>query len=106
MSEFSEDTIRLAWERAQGKCECGRSAHGHTHGKCTKPLAFEKRGKTGESGAWQVLRKNLIERMLKANSDDYHKCEILCMDCFGKIHQSSLHEKVKSFLKYKTFKKH
>ena len=105
MAEFSEDTVRLAWERSQGKCECGRSAHRHTNGKCHKQLIFEKRGQTGEHGAWHILRKNLIERMKLANSDDWHKCEILCLDCFNQIHQSSLHARVKSFMKYHTFEK-
>jgi len=69
-------------------------------------LVQDKRGKAGEQGAWQVLRKNLIERMKIANSDDWHKCEVVCMDCFNHIHQKSIHGRVKTFLKYRSFTRH
>jgi hypothetical protein len=105
MPEFSDETIRLAWERSGGKCECARSAHEHPHGRCHKPLVWEKRGKLGEYGAWQVRHKDFMERLKCSNSDDVHKCEIWCLDCLNKVHEKSIHHRVSNILRWRPLAK-
>ncbi len=105
MPDFSEDTIRLAWERSGGKCECARSLHEHTNGKCHRPLSKDKRSKAGEPGAWEARRKGVIACIKVTGMDDWHKCEILCWDCFTKAHEKSFHGKIAKFVRWRPFGK-
>ena len=74
--DFSNDTVRQAWDRAGGNCECRRSICGHT-GRCNKSLLWDSRGSESENG-WEAHHIN-------SNGDDYlSNCEILCQECHKK----------------------
>ena len=50
---FADETVKLAWKRSGGKCECLRTAHKHV-GLCDKRLSWDSRGSEGGSGAWEA----------------------------------------------------
>ncbi len=79
---FSEETVRQAWQRADGKCECTRSAHSHAYGRCSKELVWENRGRESGRGAWEAHHKTSVE---SGGSDALSNCEILCWDCHSRI---------------------
>ncbi len=73
---FSESVIDQAWNRSGGRCECGRTSHGHGF-ICAKSLIKDNRGRE-EYGAWEAHHIN-------ANGGDIlSNCEILCWDCHRK----------------------
>ena len=69
---FPESVVEAAWKRANGKCECRRSTHGHSIPH-SKQLVKENRGRDGR-GAWETHHKS-------GDSDTLSNCEILCWDC-------------------------
>lgn len=72
---FSDDVVKKAFSRADGKCECKRSRHNHPYGRCGKELVWDNRGRNSGRGAWEAHHIN-------ANGDDnLSNCEILCWDC-------------------------
>lgn len=73
---FSEETIKKAWDLADGRCQCTRSSHGHL-GKCDKLLVWENRRREG-AGAWEA---NHINRVESEGGDELSNCEILCWLC-------------------------
>ena len=77
---FSEDTVRQAWNRAGGKCECGRTSHNHTGGRCNSPLVWENRSREGV-GAWEANHRTRVE---SGGDDSLSNCEILCWPCHAK----------------------
>ena len=72
---FPDDVIKDAWELVEGKCECTRSMHQHSEGRCGKQLLWEKRGKFGW-GAWEA---HPIDGVSAHSS--LSNCEIICWDC-------------------------
>lgn len=70
---FSPETIKEAWERAEGLCE-----------KCKKQLTWDNRGDEGR-GKWEAHHKIAVK---DGGSDDLCNCQILCTDC---------HKKTKSY---------
>jgi hypothetical protein len=80
MSEFSDEVVKLAWTRAQGRCECRRETHLHPYIRCNKELVWENRGREGR-GAWEAHHKVSVD----AGGGSYlSNCEILCWDCHTK----------------------
>ena len=79
---FSEETVSQAWQRAEGKCECRRSAHNHTYVRCSKELVWENRGRESGRGAWETHHKTSVE---SGGSDSLSNCEILCWNCHSRI---------------------
>ena len=75
---FSDDTIRQAWSRAEGKCECRRSTHSHLYVRCNKILSWGNRGRESGIGAWEAHH---ITSVQSGGSDSLSNCEILCWDC-------------------------
>ena len=75
---FSEDTIKKAWQRADGKCECRRSSHNHPYTRCNKELVWENRGRESGRGSWEAHHKTSIQ---SGGDDSLSNCEILCWDC-------------------------
>lgn len=71
---FSDFTVRWAWQRAGGACECRRITHGHSYVQCNKQLVWSNRGRDGR-GAWEAHHKNSV------GTDTLSNCEILCWDC-------------------------
>lgn len=55
---FSEEVVRQALHRADGKCECRRSTHGHSYVRCNKELVCENRGRETGRGAWKAHHVN------------------------------------------------
>ncbi len=74
--DFSEDTVKQAWNRAGGRCECKRKTHGHLD-RCNKKLIWSKRGRE-DSGVWEAHHIN------RYGPDTLSDCEILCWNCHGK----------------------
>lgn len=70
---FDEETIKKAWARSGGKCECNRTGCGHK-GRCSKLLLFSSRGKESEYG-WEAHHIN------SNGPDTLDNCEILCQRC-------------------------
>jgi hypothetical protein len=71
---FSDSTVRQAWTRAGGRCECTRVTHDHDRVRCNKQLVWENRGREGR-GAWEA--HSISGRHLDSVSD----CQILCWNC-------------------------
>ena len=78
---FSEETVKGAWERSRGKCECRRTTHGHAD-RCNEKLIWEQRGKESASGSWDTLHR-LSSR--HGGSDSISNCEVLCTLCRSNI---------------------
>jgi len=74
---FSEDTIKRAWNRSGGRCECRRKRHSHPYVRCPNKLQWSKRGRTG-SGAWEA------HHVSGTGGDGLSNCEILCWDCHSR----------------------
>lgn len=74
---FSDDTVRRAWRRAGGWCECRRRTHNHPYVRCNKKLVWANRGRSGR-GAWEAHHKSAT------GGDGLANCEILCWDCHSK----------------------
>jgi hypothetical protein len=72
--EFSEETIKKAWKRSGGKCECKRKTHGH-EGRCNKELIYKNRGRDDDDD-WEAHHKNGDE----TNNNEDH-CLIFCWGC-------------------------
>ena len=72
--EFTEETVKQAWDRAKGCCE------GY---KCSKQLVWKNRDKDGERGAWNAHHKVPVA---EGGSNDLRNCQILCLDCHKKVH--------------------
>ena len=75
---FSEETVKKAFSRAEGKCECRRERHNHDYVRCNKELVYENRGRENGRGCWESHHKNSL------GGDTLDNCEILCWDCHKK----------------------
>jgi len=73
---FSDSTILQAWQRAGGKCECGRDSCGH-YGRCGKQLEWNARG-SEFYGGWEA------HHVTAGGPDTASNCEILCQSCHKK----------------------
>jgi len=71
---FSDDTVKKAWQQANGKCECRRTTHMHGNVLCNKELVWENRGREGR-GAWEA------HHISSDGGDNLSNCEILCWEC-------------------------
>lgn len=81
---FSDTTVKAAFSRADGRCECSRKTCGHLS-KCGKKLNWTNRGKDYASGGWEAHH---ITAVSSGGSDSLSNCQILCMNC---------HKNTKSF---------
>jgi len=70
---FSDDVVRQAWTRANGRCECERRVCSHS-GRCSRPLVWEQRGKDTSNG-WEA------HHIVANGPDTLSNCEILCQPC-------------------------
>ncbi len=70
---FSEEVVRQAWNRSDGKCECRRNICGH-NGRCNKELLWSSRGSESKYG-WEA------HHIIAGGSDNLSNCEILCVEC-------------------------
>jgi 5-methylcytosine-specific restriction protein A len=66
---FSEDTKRQALRRAGGRCECTRTSHRHSGGRCNAPL---------QPGQWHAHHRTAEAA---GGSDSLSNCEALCIPC-------------------------
>lgn len=84
--DFTEETLRQAFRRSEGRCECKRGQCGHpgTPGRCTRRFNYNDRARSDESG-WQA---NHIQSNASGGSGGLANCEILCVPC---------HKKTKSY---------
>ena len=79
---FSDLTVRQAWARSGGRCECERTSHGHGYsGRCTQRLMWNQRGNDYSSYGWEAHHKTAVS---SGGSDTLSNCEILCMSCHKK----------------------
>lgn len=75
---FSDATVLAAWQRAGGRCECGRGSCGHGPWRCGKVLNWTARGKDYALGGWEAHHKVAVS---SGGSDLLSNCEILCIPC-------------------------
>ena len=59
---FSDDLVSEAWKRAGGKCECGRTTHGH-QGTCGNTLTWANRGRNWGTEAWEAHTRPRTHRV-------------------------------------------
>lgn len=78
---FSDSVIRAAWQRAEGRCECGRTSCGHGPWRCGKKLSWNARGMDSAIGGWEAHHKVAVS---SGGSDTLSNCEILCIPCHKK----------------------
>jgi len=76
MTVFSDKTIKEAWQRAEGRCECRLVPHEHPGGRCGKTLTWENRGKESPGG-WEAYCRSKI-----CEDDALWNLEILCWECY------------------------
>jgi hypothetical protein len=74
---FSDEVVRKAWRRADGKCECRRKSHGHHYIRCNKKLSRGNRGREGW-GKWEA------HHISSSGGNGLSNCEILCWDCHSR----------------------
>ena len=74
---FSEDTIKQAWARTDGRCQCQRTTHDHAFYRCIRKLSWSNRGRDGD-GAWEA------HHITTSDGDGLSNCEILCWPCHKK----------------------
>lgn len=77
-AEFTEDTLRRAFIRCRGICECSDDAHDHLLSQCHIRVDWAKRGTSGEGG-WEALAIDPDEIGGAGNPDN---CLILCWECY------------------------
>ena len=75
---FSDTTVLAAWQRAGGRCECGRSNCGHGLSRCGKVLNWYARGNDYAYGGWEAHH---IVPVYRGGSDTLSNCQILCIPC-------------------------
>lgn len=76
--DFPDDTIRRAFIRSRGICECSHEAHGHQLSQCHIHVDWEKRGEKDEGG-WEAKAIRPDEVGGAGNPDN---CLILCWTCY------------------------
>lgn len=83
---FSDFTVRQAWTRSGGRCECQRVTHTHGYlNRCTRMLSWNQRGNDNSIYGWEAHHKTAVA---SGGSDALSNCEILCIEC---------HKKTKSY---------
>ena len=70
---FSEETVKEAWGRSEGRCHCRRTAHAHG-AKCNKLLIWSSKGREGWGG-WEANHTG------NPDDDSLSNCEIICWNC-------------------------
>lgn len=75
---FSDSVIAAAWQRAGGRCECGRNSCGHGPWRCNKTLNWNARGNDYAAGGWEAHHKTAVA---SGGTDTLSNCEILCIAC-------------------------
>jgi hypothetical protein len=70
-AQYSESTLREAWNRSGGRCECRKMNHGHL-GRCGRVLSWSRKGISGHSG-WEINSKS--------GGDYASNVEVLCYFC-------------------------
>ena len=75
---FSEEVVKQAWIRAGGKCECIKGPHKHLKIACGRALDFEKKGKSGETGCWDIVQIKPADLGGDYSANNSH---VICCDC-------------------------
>ena len=74
---FSKSVLKVAWLRAEDRCECTRVGHGHVQ-RCQMRLRFAERGSEAPWG-WEARRRH------EDRADTLSNCEILCQSCYRAV---------------------
>ncbi|MCK4600521.1 HNH endonuclease [Candidatus Bipolaricaulota bacterium] len=74
---FSPETVKKAFARSGGRCECDRKAHTWHSLRCPKILTEAQRGTE-----WEAHHKISVDA---GGTDTFDNCEILCMRCHNAI---------------------
>ena len=75
---FSEDTVKRAFGRAKGQCECWRKTCGHD-GRCKASFTYSQRSTSGNDKGWQA--NHVLSSGPGGGGDGLENCEILCVPC-------------------------
>ena len=79
IARFTDATLRTAFERAGGRCECTRKECDEEHeGRCPATFKWSDRGSSDDPDAWQG--HHWIAQA-KGGTDNPANCEILCVPC-------------------------
>ena len=79
---FDKDTVKLAWERTNGQCECKRIGCQHAGGRCTQPLN-EKMLNDDDPGGWYVRAVN------EFGPSKLFNLETVCSECYNRLAQNA-----------------
>ena len=75
---FTAETIKKAFARSGGRCECRRKHKWHESHRCDVILSERNRGKK-----WEAHHRHSVK---SGGGDGLANCEILCRRCHDKIH--------------------
>jgi peptide deformylase len=76
---FPDEVMRQAWERANGQCECTRSACNHPVQPHGRQLTWDQQGKADSIQGWVAHRKEANQQPTLEN------CQVLCMECSNSV---------------------
>ena len=76
--EFSDEVLKQAFIRAEGKCECVKGTHKHPKLSCGHSLSFEKRGMQGDKDCWDAVQKKHTDH---GGDFSLNNCQIICCEC-------------------------
>ncbi len=85
---FSIETVKRAFIRANGHCECRRMTCNHGIVRCNKPLNWQQRGNDNAYGGWEAHHRTAVA---SGGDDSLSNCEILCINCHKNTHTYGRH---------------
>lgn len=74
---FDDLTVKKAFKRSGGRCECTNTSCGHT-GQCSARFAFDDRATSDDESGWQAHH---IKAQADGGSDAGSNGRILCVPC-------------------------
>jgi len=74
---FSRLTVKVRYDRAEGRCECQQLGHGH-HGRCPRPLIWWHYGRLAPDG-WLAVPRVPLDT---GGSDDAENALAVCWECY------------------------
>ena len=74
---FSADTLKKAFARSGGRCECSRASHAKHTGRCSATFTEAQRGTK-----WEAHHKVSLDA---GGTDALENCKILCVPCHNLV---------------------
>jgi hypothetical protein len=77
MSSFSDEVVRQAWGRSDGRCECSKNHPWHYLKRCPQKMVWNDRRAEKITG-WVAHYKI---SQVKGGSETLSNCQIICRRC-------------------------